>query len=206
MSEHRIWRWALVGSVALVGAGLLRATAPTADARRAAAAASPVATIDLNGVLSTLDERAVREKELQSLIQDQQKKLEDMQKALKQAQDDLKILPERSKEWDAKREDVIRQAMRLEGEEKLAKAIIEEKRKKLSLDLFGKIRDAAGRYAQREGLALVLNSDAAVEIPIDIPEAQAQSAMVGRRILFRADAADISQAVSQMMNTEFKAR
>ncbi len=207
MNESRLWRWALVASGGLIAASLWSASQPTAEARRPAAADKCcVATIDLNGVLETLEERQVREKELQEYIKSLQAKLDDMKKQGQQAQDDLKILPERGKDWEAKREEVVRIGMRLEGEDKLAKALVEEKRKKLSLDLFNKIKDAASRYAQKEGYAVVVSDDAAVEIPLDAPEQQVQAAMVSRRLLYRADASDISAAVAQMMNTEFKAR
>lgn len=207
MNDNRIWRWSLVACGGLIGVGLLNLSLTPADARRPAAADKCcAATLDLNAVLGALDEREVREKELQAFIQSLQTKLEDLKKQAQQAQDDLKILPERTKDWKAKREDAIRLAMRLEGEDKLAKALVEDERKKLSLDLFNKIRDAAARFAQREGYALVISSDSTVEIPLEAPEQQVQGAMVSRRLLYRADGTDISQAVGQMMNTEFKAR
>lgn len=207
MNSQQTWRWAMVGCIGLVGVGLLNLGTNQASARRPAAADKCcVATLDLNGVLSTLEEREVREKELQAFIQGLQTKLDELKKSAQQAQDDLKVLPERTKDWKNKREEAIRLAMRLEGEDKLAKALVEDERKKLSLDLFTKIKDAAGRFAQREGYVLVISNDSAVEIPIEAPEQQVQAAMVGRRVLYRADASDISQAVAQMMNTEFKAR
>jgi Skp family chaperone for outer membrane proteins len=207
MNDHRIWRWALVACGGLIGLSLWNLGQPSAEARRPAPADKCcVATLDLNAVLGSLDEREVREKELQAFIQTQQTKLDDLKKQAQQAQDDMKILPERSKDWKAKREEAIRLAIRLEGEEKLAKALVEDERKKLSLDLFTKIKDAAARFAEREGYAVVISNDAAVEIPIEAPEQQVQGAMVSRRLLYRAENTDISQAVGQMMNTEFKAR
>ncbi|MBL8746248.1 MAG: OmpH family outer membrane protein [Phycisphaerae bacterium] len=207
MRNNQTWRWALVACGGLIGVGLLNLSLTPAEARRPAAADKCcVATLDLNGVLGTLDEREVREKELQAYIQTLQSKLDDLKKQAQQAQEDLKILPERTRDWKAKREEAIRLAMRLEGEDKLSKALVEDERKKLSLDLFTKIKDAAARFAQREGYLVVFSNDSGVEIPIEAPEQQVQAAMVGRRVLYRADGADISQAVSQMMNTEFKAR
>lgn len=207
MNEHRIWRWSLAACAGLIGVGLFTMTEPAADARRPAADAKCCAALlDLNGVLTSLDERAVRERELQEFIQAQTAKLDELKRSAQAAQDDLKVLPERSRDWESKREEAVRLAMRYEGEEKLAKALVDDKRKKLSLDLFNKIRESAGRYAQREGYTLVINNDSEVQIPIDMSEQQVQAAMVSRRVLYRADGAEISQAVAQMMNTEFKAR
>jgi Skp family chaperone for outer membrane proteins len=205
MNEQRLWRWSLVACAGLLGVGLFTLAQPAAQARRPAPACC-VAAVDLNGVLTTLDERTVRERELNEYIQTQTAKLENLKKQAEQAQADLKVLPERSKDWEAKREEAIRLAMSLEGEEKLAKALVEDKRKQMSIGLFNKIKDAATRFAQKEGYLFVINSDAGVEIPTDLPETQVQNAMVGRRLLYRAETTDISQAVAQMMNTEFKAR
>lgn len=207
MNDNRTWRWAIVCCVAATAVALWSAGPRPAEAQRAAQTDKCcIAVLHLNGVLEVLEERKVREKELTDFINQQQKKLEDMRRLGQQAQDDLKILPERSRDWESKREEVVRLAMRLRGEEELAKALVEDKRKKMSLDLFRKIREAASQYGQREGFAIVLSSDSDVDIPIDAPEQQVQAAMVGRRVLYRADATDISAAVAQMMNTEFKAR
>lgn len=208
MSESRAWRWALVGVGLAMSAGLWRISTQSASAERASALAPAccVATIDLNSVLEALDERKERETELQNLIKDLQAKLDSQKKQAQQAQDDLKILPEKSKDWFAKREDAARLALRLRSEEELSKALVEDKRKQLSLELFNKIKDAAARYAKREGYALIVSSDMRAEIPDDAPEQQVQAAMVGRRVLFAGDGTDISQGVSQMMNNEFKAR
>lgn len=206
MNEKTIWRWALIVCGGGIAAGIWNAGTPTADARRPPADKCCVATLDLNGVLGALDERSVREKELTGFIQSQQQKLDELKRQAQQAQDDLKILPERSRDWENKREEAIRLAMRLRGEEELAKALVEDKRKKLSLDLFTKIKAAAARFAEREGYSVVLSSDLAAEIPIEAPEQQVQAAMVSRRVMYRAESTDISPAVAQMMNTEFKAR
>lgn len=208
MSEHGVWRWCLIIVGAGIGVGLWHAGHPQAEARRSAmlAPACCVATIDLNVVLEALDERKVRETELQDFIRVRQAKLEEMKKKAQQAQDDLKILPEKSKDWIAKREEAASLALQLRAEEELAKALVEDKRKGLSLELFNKIKDGASKYAQKEGYALVISNDARAEIPEDAPEQQLQAALVARRVLHASDTADISQAVALQMNNEFKAR
>lgn len=207
MNEQRIWRWSLVACASLIGVALFNLGQPTAEARRPPASDKCCpAVLDLNGVLTTLDERTVRERELNEYIQVQTTKLEALKKQAEQAQADLKVLPERSKDWETKREEAVILAINLEGAEKVAKGLVEDKRKRMSIDLFTKIKDAASRFAEKEGYAFVINSDFSVEIPPDMPEQQVQNAMVSRRLLYRAESTDISQAVAQMMNTEFKAR
>ncbi len=165
-----------------------------------------VATLDLNAVLESIEERKEREKELQAFIGTQETKIKELGKEAQQGQDDLKILPQSTKAWQEKREQVIRAGARFRIEQELAKGLVEEKRKNMHLDLFRKINDAAGRYARKEGIAIVISSDAAQQIPDDIQEQAAHSAILNRRVIFADSALDISQAVASMMNNEFKAR
>ena len=117
-----------------------------------------------------------------------------------------KVLPGGSPEGEAKAEEFVRLQMSLESETKLAKALIDNKQKKMHIDLFNKINDAARRYAEREGYQIVISSDADVRIPPTATEDQVQGAIVNRRVLFAAAPVEISAAVAQMMNNEYQAR
>ena len=177
------------------------------NANRAAMAPSCcVGALDLNRVLEVLDERKALEAELQTFISAKENEIKDLQTKAQQAQDDLKILPEKSKDWFAKRDEVATLAAQFRTAQEVARAVVEEKRKRMHLDLFNKIRDAAKRYAQREGFMIVIADDSAVEIPDQAPERDVQGAMVSRRLMYADASSDISQGVGQMMNNEYKAR
>ncbi|MDX2115691.1 MAG: OmpH family outer membrane protein [Planctomycetota bacterium] len=207
MQHDIIWRWALVGSLGLCAAAVFSLGGQQAEARRATLApACCVATIDLNGVLEALEERKVREGELQEFIKTRTNKLDEIRKKMQAAQDDMKVLPEKTATWFSKREEAAGLALSLRGEEELAKALVEDKRKTLSLELFDKIKKAAAAYGGREGYLAVFSDDSMLEIPIEAPEAQVQNAMISRRVLYKAPGVDITQAVAQMMNNEFKAQ
>ena len=200
-------------NVAFLGVGIAVAGAlwwnatPAANANRAAMAPSCcVGALDLNRVLEVLDERKALEAELQTFISAKENEIKDLQTKAQQAQDDLKILPEKSKDWFAKRDEVATLAAQFRTAQEVARAVVEEKRKRMHLDLFNKIRDAAKRYAQREGFMIVIADDSAVEIPDQAPERDVQGAMVSRRLMYADASSDISQGVGQMMNNEYKAR
>jgi len=205
MNRSNLWNAALVASILAVAGGLWRAGSSAAYANRAAPACC-VAVIDLNMVLTSMDERKAREQELQDYIATLESPLRDMQAKVGQGQDDLKILPEKSPDWYTKREETAKLAMRLRAEGEVSKALVEDRRKQMHLALFAKINETAARYAKREGFQVIISNDSAVEIPQEAPENQVQAAMVGRRVIHADASVDISQAVAQMMNNEFKAR
>lgn len=207
----RFWRWAFLAVAALAAAGFWRAGGQQAQAERASfQGPCCVGVLDLNSVLSSLSERESREAELREFIQSKESKLDAIKKQGQQAQKELedmrKVLPASSPESDAKAEDAVRLQMTLKAESELAQALVENKQKKMHVELFNKINDAARRYAEREGLLIVLSTDTGFRIPPSATEEQTQSAIVGRRVLYAAETVDISTGVAQMMNNEFKAR
>lgn len=207
----RFWRWSFLAVAALAAAGLWRAGSQQAQAERAVLGAPCcVGVLDLNAVLSSLTERESREAELREFIQSKESVLEDIKKRGQQAQKALedmrKVLPAGSPESEAKAEETVRLQMTLKAESELSQALVENKQKKMHVELFTKINDAARRYAEREGLLIVLSTDAGFRIPMSATEEQTQSAIVGRRVLYAAEPVDISAGVAQMMNNEFKAR
>jgi Skp family chaperone for outer membrane proteins len=206
-NRARGWNWTFLALGVTLSAGVWTLATNPAQANRAATAPGCcVATLDLNVVIESLEERKTLETELQSFIGAKEKELQDMQKKAQQAQDDLKILPEKSKDWFAKRDEVAALAVQFRAAQEVGRQIVEDKRKRMHLDLFSKITDAATRYAQREGFALVISSDSKVEIPDQAPERDVQAAMVNRRVLHAEASNDISAGVAQMLNNEFKAR
>lgn len=210
-TSDRFWRWTVLAVAVCATAALWRMGDRQAQAERATFDASCcVAALDLNEVLSSLVERESREAELKSFIASKQSKLggieQQVQQVKKELEDMQKVLPGGAPEGEAKAEEFVRLQMMLEGETKLSKALIENKQKKMHLDLFNKIVDATRRFAEREGYQIVVSSDAAFRIPLQASEDQVQGAIVNRRIMYAGVGVEISGAVAQMMNNEFKAR
>ncbi len=211
VNRDLLWRWTFLLVAAMATAGLWRAGGQQAQAERAAMSTPCcIAVIDLNAVLSTLKERESREGELRTFIQSKESVLEAIGRQGKQLQTELedmrKILPSGSPEAESKAEELVRLQMNLKAETELSKALVENKQKRMHLDLFNKINEATKRYADREGYQIVISSDASFRIPNSATEDQVQSAIVGRRVLHASAAVDISVGVAQMMNNEFGAR
>lgn len=207
MQTSRLWKWMFVSAAMIAAAGVWRMGSSPALADRAALAPPCcVGVLNLNTVLEALDERKTLESELQEFISKQETNLKDMQAKVQQAEADLKILPEKSKDWFKKRDETALLAARFRAEQEVAKALVEDQRKRMHLSLFTKINEAAARYAKTQGFAVVITDDSGIDLPAELPEQQLQGAMVNRRVTFADPSLDISQGVSQMMNNEFKAR
>jgi len=84
------------------------------------AAAGPcccVATLDLEVVLQLLEERAERETELRSFIEERLERIKALESRVEQLRADLDILPPNGPEWLDKREEVLRAEVELRNEQ-----------------------------------------------------------------------------------------
>lgn len=207
MHKDTLWRWAAVSIGIALAMGIWRmGTQPAVAQRAVGGPCSTVGTIDLQRVLQNLDERAEREGELQSFIQGRISRIKQIQDRVEQLRSDLDILPENGPEWRAKREEILREDVKLRSEQDLLQFFGTEMEARMKRDLFLKIKDAASRFAEREGYAVVITDDS--EVPIPMPNApelirQVEPAIVARRVIFSSDCADLSDDVARMMNVEF---
>lgn len=207
MEGRNLWRWSVVGMVALSGTlGWLIASSPASAEATAAASPCCVGVLRLNDVLSKLDEKSVRETELKKFFDEREKAVNALLDRVKTLREELKLLPKDSPDRNAKREEYARVGAQAKIEADLSQVLAAEKKKLMELDMFNKIKDAAATVAQRQGLSLVLNDDSQVEIPDDAEYRDVQNAMINRRVLFAADTVDISAEVANYMNNEFKAK
>lgn len=210
MKTDTAWRWAVVGVGVIAATGLWRMGTQSAEAQRAAGGpCCCVATLDLPLVLQNLDERAERETELQGFIKERLDRIDQIKSRIEQLGADLQILPQNSSEWLDKREEILRAEVEQRNEENFLNLRGSETEARMKRDLFNKIRDAAARYAEREGIAIVVSNDSSVEIPEPLsPDLtrQVEPAIVSRRVIHSSACADISEDVARMMNVEFQGR
>jgi Skp family chaperone for outer membrane proteins len=172
--------------------------------------ATSVAVVDVGRVLEALDEKAVEVARLGQFGQqlaDEVQKIQDQRDA---ANADLDVLPKGTPQWEDKQNEAIRLEMKLQSEKEFAKFRLNKEKQRTKLELFNKIVEAAGTYAEREGYDIVLNDDRDMSIPPEqlgqLTDAQFESFVQSRRLIFATDASDITDEVAQMMNTQFKAR
>lgn len=194
---------AVVGAV-IASAAVLTSRPAAAETMLLAPQAQPVAIIDINKVLNKLDEKEAREKELQGYFKTLGDSLEATKKDLDTTRDSLQILPQNTPDFDAAREKVVRLTAKLRLDQEMSQALADERRMRMQLSLFNKIRSATQRLSKKEGYALVFSDDSNVEIPATATAEQIQAGVISRRLIYADAAVDISEQVATMMNNEYK--
>ena len=204
-------RWAIAIGMVLAGLGVIRVTSVQGEqAGVQGARATSVAVVDVGGVLEKLDEKAM---EVQRLGEFGQRLSDEVQKIKEQgdaANADLEVLPKGTDQYTDKKNEAIRLQMKLQYEQEFAKFRLNEEKQRTKLKLFNKILEAAGIYAEREGYDIVINDDRDMTIPPEqigqLTDAQFESFVQSRRLIYAKEAVDITDEVAQMMNTQFKAK
>ncbi|MEM1165475.1 MAG: OmpH family outer membrane protein [Planctomycetota bacterium] len=200
---NEIWRWSVVVALLLVAGVGWRLSERSATAAMAARP-SHVATIELANVLDQLDEKSVRERELQGEIDGRKARVESLAERVQQLQDQLNVVQGTSEAAGVAERFLLAQA-ELRAEQEISQAIVESRKKSFELEFFNRIREAAQVYAEREGYDLVITSDASRMIRPELPTQQVQVLIGSHRVLYASDATDITNAVAVYMNNQFRA-
>ncbi|MEM8834858.1 MAG: OmpH family outer membrane protein [Planctomycetota bacterium] len=178
---------------------------PASSAAQVGRTGSPVAVVEINRVLELLEEKAVREQELRVFLTDLERRVNDLQDEVRGLAADLNILPRDQPEYEEKRQEFLRKQFQVRVEAELAELFAGERKKEQQIELFKKIQDGIKRYAEREGILLVLNNDGIIDIPTEAPIQQVEAAIVSRRVLYASPDIDISEDVAVMLNNEYRA-
>ncbi len=165
---------------------------------------SRIAAIDIPRLIGALDERAPREQQLQSFINDLNDQLTARGDEFETATADMQLLVAGTPERRRKAEEVARMRVDLEVQGRWSEQLIDRRRAEVFADLFEKVRDSATKIAQQRGYDLVISSDFEGDIPRD-QEAQIRSVMSARRVLYVSPDLDITDDVVRLMNNEWHA-
>jgi len=187
--------------LALLGNTQSHATAQA----RAGASQGSVAVVDVNRVLGQLDEQRARAAELEALNVENARRLEALGRELRSLADEIDVLPEGA-ERRTKFEEAVRLRVRLRTEEEFANALRLDRQAMMLSELFKSIETATAEYARREGFTIVFSSDQGAELRQGMNYQQVDLFLSNRRVLFAADAIDISQGVATMMNNNYRMR
>lgn len=210
MRRHGARRWAAVIGVVLAGIGAIRVASVQAQGTPSGARATSVAIVDVGRVLDALDEKAIEVARLSEYGQRLASDVQSIQSQLDAATADLDVLPKDTPQWEDKQNEAIRLQMKVQAEQEFAKFRLNKEKQRVKLKLFNKILEAAGTYAEREGYDIVINDDRDMTIPAEqlgqLTDAQFESFVQSRRVIYAKDSVDITDAVAQMMNTQYKAR
>lgn len=205
MKGEQLWRWSLVGSLALLGGAILSVGTAAVNANSAmfAPMAEPVAVVDLQALIDLLDERAQREQDLQAFGTELDNKVKAIREQLQSKADEIQTAS--NARAGKLFEEIVRLRANLAAEEQYATTIANERLTRLKRDLYQKVLTAVHEYADSAGYSLVISNDAASSLPpVGEGLGALESSMVNRKVLYARNTVDITQAVANRMNADYK--
>lgn len=203
MKYEFLWRWSLVGSLVLLGCAILSHSIVPANATLAQTApdSEPVAVVDLERLIDSLDERKTREQDLQALGDRLEKRVNDLRENLNQKLDERETASESRR--GALFEEIVRLQTTLEAEQEYATRIAGELLTRLKRELYRKVLASVKQYAESAGYALVISDDSAADLPDDGGLQGLEMTMMNRKVLYARPSVDITDEVAQRMNVDY---
>ena len=176
-----------------------------ANASRPPAQPTAIATVDIVNIIDQLEERLVRETELEQRKANRQAQLDEVIENLKVIQADLETLKQGTNERNEK----IRQAMETQAVVKARgdalNQILSIDRGNVTSEMYSKITEAISRIADREGYDIVLFDDSLFSVPADVPFADVYRSIVTKSVIYKHQSVDITDQVITLMNNEYTA-
>jgi Skp family chaperone for outer membrane proteins len=202
ISLSKNWLIALL-TLALIAS--IATFASVGSAREAMVVAPPagIATIDLEKVFNTINERTDRLKELQAYQAQLKAELDKLKADSAAARAAAEAMS------GAEREAQIQRAAELEinasVRERLYETLLDRRTSELFRGLYLKIAATAKAVSEKSGYSMVLASDEGVEIPQRISSQDIQRVISLRRFVYTNPQADITQQLIDQLNSDYAA-
>ncbi len=196
---------AALAAIAIAATSFAWASAASATTARPPAQPTAVAVVDLPGILEGLEEKGRHEANLQAVIQESQAKLDDLTKRLGIIRDDLELLPPDTAEWRAKFGEGLELQQQAEVRSKVLTQTISLQRGDSLRTLFLKIEAGIAKIAERDGYDIVLLDDSTFPLPQQAPDTNMERAILSKTVLYAHESVDITQAVINLLNNEYRA-
>lgn len=197
--------WLVMAGVAAIGgAALFRAGASSMPVVPAPAP-SVVGLIDLTKVTKGLNEIKDRNATLNAKAADYQKQLDELSAKLTKINEDLKLLPDGSKERRAKVFEGVEAEQAAKAKQQILRKTIELEAGEILSDMYKKVTETAAKVAGKDGYSLILLDDRSVSLPKDAPDEEINRAIFAKRVLFAADSIDLTERIITEMNNEYGA-
>ncbi|MCC6427375.1 MAG: OmpH family outer membrane protein [Phycisphaerales bacterium] len=191
------------GLATLGVAGLRAAPAlPTAPAPLAAPKSS-VAVINLEHLMAKLDETKSLNADLKITFDNRQKELDDLINKAKALEEEIKILPEESKERRLKSAQLYETGTLAKTRQGILQRLIDTDKGELVRGIYLKVTAAVDAFAKKEGIDIVLLDDRGITLRSSGTQDEMNAVIQAKRILFAAEPLDITDRVANIMNTEF---
>lgn len=196
-------------AIAIATVALLK---PQADASAVARApATPVATVDLVGVIRQLDEYTTIKAKFAAEADAKTAEIEKLTAEIDGLQEDLNSYDPNSDAYDQ----TFRELNMKAGFRELRGTMLirwqAEDNARVLTELYEKALEAVDAVAKRDGWDVVIHAGQSLTVPRN-PNVRAEAAMdfvenfiQTRRVIYSSDAVDISSSVAQLMNNQYAA-
>ncbi len=190
----------MMAAAALVAGAVTSVAVPVA--LNAVPTSAVIATVDLESLISQLDEKNVAEASLKAYSESLRGELETLNKGLKDQENKVQVLDGAAKKEAFVKLIEMRANLKVKGE--VFDAFIDQRRGEAFKGLYEKITAAVQALAKQSGYTMVIVSDEKVRIPVG-PSADIERTISLKRFLFVEKSHDITADVAKLMNNEFKA-
>ncbi len=195
----------LAGGVGLsVNGGLGEALSPS-PAMAATAEGPRVAVVDVVRLINELEQLNERSREIKTLADELTADLEQARRDARDAQDALQMAT------DATREELLNEALeatlRIREITTMREIRVRMKQNQVLRETWAMVQEEVRAHGRAQGYDVVIADDSLVEpgIPLDADPEAFKSFVVDRRVLFAADAADITSEIITRMNNQYNA-
>lgn len=158
-----------------------------------------LASVDLERLYNALDRQAEADAEVQRFTDQLNAQTEQMRRAIDDLRVDLDSFQPGSADYKRLQDELELAAMNFRAQVEFNKSKIEAKRAELIRNIYNQIKEAISSYAQANGIDAVYLDDSKPPIELADPQRTMQQ-ISARRMLYSADALDITDALIQVMN------
>lgn len=202
MNSARALALVIAGGLAVVGVSELRAngTAPMNAAPK-----TSIALVNLENLMSKLDETKALNEELRIGFEKRKKDLDELSKKGEALKTERDLLPAESKERRQKAAEMTETQQLLEARTKIFQLLIDMDNGELVRAMYNKILTTIDAFAKKEGYDLVMLDDRGIKLPTQGTQNQVNAAIQAKRVLYANEALDVTSRIATLMNAEYSA-
>jgi Skp family chaperone for outer membrane proteins len=166
-------------------------------------AKSGVAVVNLERLMEKLDEVKALNDELKISFDERQKQLTELSERVKSLEAEVKLLPAEDKGRRLKYAEYLETLQIANARKEIYQRLIDLDKGDLIRRMYNKMQQSVGAFAAKEGFEMVVLDDRGIELPEQGTQDQMNAAIQAKRVLFAADALDVTDRVANWMNTEY---
>lgn len=204
-----MWRSPLVliaaAGIAVLGLNVWQGQTASARSNFVASTPTSIGVVNLELLMTKLDEVKTRNSSLQAKGAERQKPLTDLSTKLEKIKKDVDLEPKDSK----KRPEMVAEGVIIERQAQAMKQayqqLIELDKGAILSEVYTKMTKSCEALAAKQGLDLVIVDDTSIRLPDNGDANEMTQAIQARRVLFAGKSVDVTDALASLMNNEFNA-